>query len=168
MEIENEEIATASPSYSWSRLKNKLISLLARKMPFIPGKWRVRLQKRRGVIFDDVNSVFLGEDVYFDDIYPQYIHVGKNVIITSGTRILTHFLDTRFEPKPGRPFRFYHDKVTIEDDVFIGMNVIISKGCTIGRGAVVGAGSVVTKNIPANAIVGGVPAKIIRFKSECR
>jgi len=140
------------------------MNLIARKFPFIPGKLRARIQKLRGVNFGEVNTVFLGEDVYFDDIYPQLIHVGRNVIITSGTRILTHFFDTSFKPLPGRPFRFYHDKVIIEDDVFIGMNVIISKGCTIGNGAVIGAGSVVTKDIPPNAIVGGVPAKIIRLK----
>jgi maltose O-acetyltransferase len=110
--------------------------------------------------------VFLGEDVYFDDIYPHYIQVGRNVIITSGTRILAHFLDTQFTPQPGRPFRFYHDTVRIEDGVFIGMNVVISKGCTIGKGAIIGAGSVVTRDIPANAIVGGVPARVIRYKSQ--
>lgn len=166
--MKTDEIATASPSYSFSRLINKLINLIARRTPFIPGKLRAKMQKFRGVNFVDVNTVFLGEDVYFDDIYPQYIHIGRNVIITAGTRVLTHFFDTGFKPLPGRPFRFYHDKVIIEDDVFIGMNVIISKGCTIGKGAVIGAGSVVTKDIPPDAIVGGVPAKIIRFKQECQ
>jgi maltose O-acetyltransferase len=117
-------------------------------------------------VFSDAASVFIGEDVYFDDIYPQHIFVGKNVIITSGARILTHFLDTHFAPQPERPFRFYHDNVRIEDGVFIGMNAIISKGCTIGKNAVIGAGSVVTKDIPADAVAGGVPARIIRYKPQ--
>lgn len=166
MDSHNEEIATASPSYSLSRLLSKSLNIVARRLPLIPGRWRVKLQSYRGVVFSDATSVFIGEDVYFDDIYPQYIFVGKNVIITSGTRILAHFLDTQFAPQPGRPFRFYHDNVRIEDDVFIGMNVVISKGCTIGKGAVIGAGSVVTKDIPANAIAGGVPARIIRYKPQ--
>jgi len=46
------------------------------------------------------------------------------------------------------------------------MNAIISGGVTIGTGAVVAAAAVVTKDVPPYAIVGGVPAKIIRFRFE--
>lgn len=53
--------------------------------------------------------------------------------------------------------------VIIESDVWIGMNVIILKGVTIGRGSTISAGSVVTKNVPPYSIVGGVPAKVIKF-----
>lgn len=53
--------------------------------------------------------------------------------------------------------------VTIEPDVWIGMNVIILKGVTIGRGATVSAGAIVTKDVPPYCIVGGVPAKVIKF-----
>src|SRR5690606_3728643 len=52
--------------------------------------------------------------------------------------------------------------VTIEDDVWIGHGVSILKGVTIGSGSIVSAGAVVTKDIPPYAIVGGVPAKIIK------
>lgn len=52
----------------------------------------------------------------------------------------------------------------IENDVWIGMNVNIRAGVTIGTGAVVGMGSVVTKDVPPYAIVGGNPAKIIRYR----
>ncbi|HAV78803.1 MAG TPA: hypothetical protein DCX53_15745, partial [Anaerolineae bacterium] len=51
--------------------------------------------------------------------------------------------------------------VTIEDDVFIGMNCLILKGVIIGRGSVVGGGSVVTKDVPANVVVAGNPARVI-------
>ena len=56
-------------------------------------------------------------------------------------------------------------KVTkIGHDVWIGHGAIIKAGCIIGDGAVVGAGSVVTKDVPPYAIVGGVPAKLIRMR----
>lgn len=53
-------------------------------------------------------------------------------------------------------------KVTIEHDAFIGAGCIILKGVTIGACSIVGAGSVVTKNVPANQIWAGNPAKFIR------
>jgi acetyltransferase-like isoleucine patch superfamily enzyme len=52
--------------------------------------------------------------------------------------------------------------ILIEDDVWIGYKSSILKGVRIGSGAVVGAGSVVTKDVPANAVVAGNPARIIR------
>lgn len=55
------------------------------------------------------------------------------------------------------------EPVVIEDDVFIGMNCIILKGVTIGARSIIAAGSVVTKNIPADCIAAGNPAKVIRF-----
>lgn len=57
-----------------------------------------------------------------------------------------------------------HIPVHIGNDVWIGLNAIICDGVNIGDGAVVGAGSVVTQNVPDYAIVGGVPAKIIRYR----
>ncbi len=54
--------------------------------------------------------------------------------------------------------------ITIEDDVWIGTGVRILDGVHIGKGAVVAAGSVVTKAVPDYAVVGGVPAKIIKTR----
>lgn len=54
----------------------------------------------------------------------------------------------------------------VGSDVWIGDNALIVGGVHIGHGAVIGAGSVVTKDIPPYAVVGGVPAKIIRYRFE--
>jgi acetyltransferase-like isoleucine patch superfamily enzyme len=55
-------------------------------------------------------------------------------------------------------------KTTIQNDVWIGHGAIINAGVTIENGAVIAAGSVVTKDVPAYAIVGGNPAKLIRYR----
>jgi len=56
--------------------------------------------------------------------------------------------------------------VIVEDNVLIGANAVVIEGVHIGKGAVVAAGAVVTKDVPANAVVAGTPAKIIKMKDE--
>lgn len=57
-------------------------------------------------------------------------------------------------------------KTIIGNDVWIGLRAIIMRGVTIGDGAVIAAGAVVTKDVPPFAIVGGVPAKVIKYRFE--
>lgn len=54
--------------------------------------------------------------------------------------------------------------IVLEDDVWIGYRATVLSGVHIGQGAVVAAGSVVTQDVPAYAIVGGVPAKVLRYR----
>ena len=55
-------------------------------------------------------------------------------------------------------------RAIIENDVWIGANVVILEGVSISDGAIIGAGAVVTRDVPPYAIVGGVPARIIRYR----
>ena len=63
-----------------------------------------------------------------------------------------------------RHTKYTYGKVTIKKNAWIGMNVTICPGVTIGEYAVVAAGAVVTKDVPDYAVVGGVPAKVIKMQ----
>ena len=67
---------------------------------------------------------------------------------------------------PGGGWNIYAQPVKIEDGVWIGGGAIILPGVTIGRNAVIGAGAVVTKDVPANAVAIGSPAKVLRYQEE--
>ena len=54
--------------------------------------------------------------------------------------------------------------IEIGDDCWLGYRAIICAGVKIGKGAIIAAGAVVTKDVPANSIVGGVPAKVIKYR----
>ncbi len=62
-----------------------------------------------------------------------------------------------------RHTKYTYGKVTVKKNAWLGMNVTICPGVTIGEYAVVGAGAVVTKDVPDYAVVGGVPAKVIKY-----
>lgn len=61
---------------------------------------------------------------------------------------------------------FSNGNIIIDDDVWIGFRATILSGVHIGQGAVIAAGAVVTKDIPPYSIVGGIPAKIIKYRFD--
>jgi acetyltransferase-like isoleucine patch superfamily enzyme len=95
------------------------------------------------------------------------VNIGNFVMLAGRVAVIGG--DHRFDVV-GVPMRFTgRDRMeelltVIEDDVWIGHGCIIIAGVRIGRGAVVAAGAVVTKDVPPYAIVGGVPAKLIRYR----
>ncbi len=90
------------------------------------------------------------------------IEIGDNVMIGPNTIIMSfnhdHMQTTTAMNEKGA----VGQPIIIEDNVWIGGNVSIVGGVRIGKGSVVAAGAVVTKDVPANTIVGGVPAKVIK------
>ena len=144
--------------------------------------------KRREEILREVMGTY-GENLYV--IPPVYancgltnIHVGKNVVINfnctfvddgeifigddcmigPGCNIATSVHP--ISPQLRRHKLQYNKPVHIGNNVWFGAGVTVLPGITVGNNAIVGAGSVVTKNVPANAIVAGNPARLIRMINE--
>jgi len=106
-----------------------------------------------GAVFLSSDSeLFIGNKVLF----------GPNVTIITGDHasdLRGRFIFDITEKKPGEDL-----PVTIEDDVWVGTGATILKGVKVRRGSIIAAGAVVTKDVPPYAIVGGVPAKVIRYR----
>ncbi len=83
--------------------------------------------------------------------------IGEHVSISAGTWLVTGSHDIN-DPL----FSVFYKPVVIGDHVWIGMRATVLPGVTIGAGAVVMAGAMVTRDVPAYAIVGGVPARVIK------
>lgn len=113
---------------------------------------------------DNGKNIYVGENflanynVTILDIAPvkigDYVMIGPNTLITTVNHPLS--------PRKRREHIGQAKPVTIGRDVWIGGSCTILPGVTIGNNVIVAAGAVVTKDIPDNCIVGGVPAKIIK------
>lgn len=86
--------------------------------------------------------------------------IGEGCDVSTGAHIYTHSSAKRCVS--GRAYDVVDRAPTaLGDRVFIGANAVVNMGVTIGDGAVVGAGAVVTRDVPAGAIVAGVPAEVV-------
>ncbi len=97
-----------------------------------------------GLVALDVARITIGRDV----------QIGPNVQLLTPTHPV--------EPGPRRAKWEAAEPIVIEDNVWLGGGAIVLPGVTIGRNSVVGAGAVVTRDVPANTVVVGNPAKVVR------
>ncbi len=143
-----------------------------------PEELRELFSKLTGQKVDDSFGIFPP----FNADYGQNIKVGKNVFINSGCcfqdqggieigdnvligqQVVVATLNHDLNPQ--KRANMLPAPVKIGNGVWVGAHATILPGVTIGDGAVIAAGAVVTKDVPANTVVGGVPAKIIKTIRE--
>ena len=134
------------------RCLNRVLHLIAR---ISPGATTLRpmLHRARGVKVG--RRVFIGDDVYIDGEYPEFVEIQDDAAISMRSTIIAH------NKGPGH--------VVIEREAFVGPHVVVltsdRKGVRIGEGAVVGAGSVISRNVPARAVVVAAPTMIAGYAS---
>jgi maltose O-acetyltransferase len=141
-----------------------------------------QLEKRRAVLMELLGSsgpetyiessfkcdygynIHVGENFYanFDLVILDVcrVTIGKNCLI--GPRVCIYTAGHPLDAETRVSGLEFGSPVTIGDNVWIGGNVVINPGVTIGDNAVIASGAVVTKDVPANVVVAGVPAKVIR------
>lgn len=139
-----EAAADISPKRGTVRILNRILHMIAR---VAPGSTNLRpsLHRLRGVKIG--NGVFIGDDVYLENEYPECVEIGDNVEVGLRSIIIAHLRG------PGR--------IVIERNAWIGAGCIVATAAgrvlTIGEGAVVGAGSVITSDVSAHAFVRPAP-----------
>ena len=138
-------------NYNYTYFKvDKSAKLVVHKSMILRPGTRVEVEKNAKMDIGDLTLNYDSKIYCFNSI-----KIGNNVVISENCIIRdsdNHKINDNEISKP----------IIIEDDVWIGMNSTILKGVKIGKGAIVAAGSVVTRDVPQNVIVAGVPAKVIR------
>lgn len=144
----------------------------ALKVKMINRKWLKELRKKNVVIcfpfyildkskFMPDTNVYVGPGAWMS-LFGDF-HIGSGTII--GPRLKVHTANHNYESDM-LPYNgdVLVKNVSIERNVWIGADVTLLPGIKIGEGAVVGADSCVTKDVPPFAVVGGNPAKILKYR----
>lgn len=129
--------------------------------------WKMIIGGGKNIIIQDNTHIGTNAVLYAIN---SNIKIGHHVVISHNLKIITGDHERRVgtychsitEATKNHSIGLDKD-VVIESDVWIGMNVVILKGVTIGRGSTIAAGAVVGKSTAPYSIVGGVPAKHIKF-----
>lgn len=139
-----------------------------------PGETRKILSEITGTAIDETVAIF--PPVYIN--YGKHLSIGKNVFVNFNCTFLTlggiviednvligpavKILSEGHPLSPAERQSLIPGKIHIKQNAWIGAGATILPGISIGENAVVAAGAVVTKDVPANTVVAGIPAKIIK------
>jgi acetyltransferase-like isoleucine patch superfamily enzyme len=155
-----------------------LISLMRKKE-----KWRKKNRDNSTMVnnYFDTCLVSVGKETYgelnvvtFSDKHRlyigNYVSIAQNVaFLLDAEHHINHISSFPFKVKVLHTVSsesFGKGDIAVDDDVWIGYGATIMSGVHIGQGAIVAGGAVVTKDVPPYAVVGGIPAKIIKFRFE--
>jgi len=96
----------------------------------------------------------------------QHVSIGRECVIADRVMMIDFDHGMVEVERPIRLQGIYKRDVRVGNNVWIGYGACILRGVTVGDNAVIGTNSVITRDVPANAVVGGVPARVIRMRDE--
>ena len=96
----------------------------------------------------------------------QHVSIGRECILADRVMLIDFDHGVVDVEKPIRVQGIYKRDVKVGHNCWIGYGACILRGVTVGNNSVVGTNSVVTKDVPENAVIGGVPAKVLRMRDE--
>jgi acetyltransferase-like isoleucine patch superfamily enzyme len=96
----------------------------------------------------------------------QHVSIGRECIVADRVMLIDFDHGVVEVERPIRLQGIYKRDVNVGSNVWMGYGACILRGVTVGDNAIVGTNAVVTKDVPANAVVGGVPAMLIRMRDE--
>lgn len=126
----------------------------------------IKYLRKKGIAIGDGTYIQSPFDTEIDDTRPSLISIGKNCFINNFFEIHTHDWVTHVFLYSDRCFVNSSGRVKIGDNVAFGRHVIVLKGVSIGDNCFIGANSVVSKDVPANSIAVGCPAKVVMSIEE--
>ena len=181
------------PKYAWLAamlLRRKFLSTYGRRLKldglaFVPhgvvlqigrngrielGRWSwlghgTKIRCHEGVVSIGAKTV-LGQECTISAY--QHISIGRECVIADRVMLIDFDHGTVEVERPIRLQGIYKRDVRVGHNVWIGYGACILRGVTVGDNAIIGTNSVVTKDVPANAVVGGVPARVLRMRDEPR
>ena len=98
----------------------------------------------------------------------QHVSIGRECVIADRVMLIDFDHGMVEVDRPVRLQGIYKRDVRVGNNVWIGYGACILRGVTVGDNAVIGTNAVVTRDVPHNAVVGGVPARVIRMRDEPR
>jgi acetyltransferase-like isoleucine patch superfamily enzyme len=96
----------------------------------------------------------------------QNVSIGRECVIADRVMLIDFDHGSVEVERPIRLQGIYKRDVNVGHNVWIGYGACILRGVTVGDNAIIGTSTVVTKDVPANAVVGGVPARVLRMRDE--
>lgn len=121
---------------------------------------------REGTILQAGPEITIGDQTDINPFTTVYgrVKVGSFVMIAPRVMLAggNHLFDDVTQPMKLQGH--ITQGIVVEDDVWIGANAVVTDGVRIGKGAIIGAGAVVTRDVPCYAIVGGNPARLIKYR----
>ncbi len=132
------------------------------------GRWcwighGTKIRVHEGVVDIGAKSV-LGQECTISAF--KHVAIGRECILADRVMLIDFDHGVVEVDRPIREQGIYKRDVRVGHNVWVGYGACFLRGCTVGDNAVVGTLSIVTKDVPANAVVGGVPAKLIRMRDE--